>query len=594
MQGKLKVFSPKGDLLLERDLGEGTAPLMVLAGDRPQLVETVPQGAEVLGALVRDEDGWTLASAKEDAPVTSGPKSGPDFHLTAGVACSLGPWIFRIEREGAATGTVLLWRVGSSAVAADPLAQGKNVVAVAKDGTHAVNPAVAGDVLCEVFPTADGLDVVTSGGGGQRLSVPFATPFGVGPFRAMALPAADAAAAVKSGNPFGWPGRGTRAGILFLLLLAGLVCLGALALIKEKGKVDAILAAKHGAVSVERPLAGGMDGPRDDDVLVYRVAFYNSLPLVLQASRSPVERDLISRGEQLLGRIAGSAAEENGRDIAMFVAFLKEVETIQESVQKGDWEALRKTLDGVDKAVFTACEADRFYADADEIAEFFNKVLPKQFASIPKLGTAGLPKADSRLQEYFQGMADNIFMSGNIVRRERYNANERWNALSAYVGARERFLAGEDPAAVADLQTAWADLVDAFDEEIPQFAKMLKNESKLLVDAIVARAETADAVSLIHLCAIGESVGVDADTLAAWRAREAETRKALSDHYRDLYADYRLRAAVAPDDPETLAVLDDMLAPGLEDDPYHQWALREKERVSAERLENGEQEEEGK
>ena len=60
----------------------------------------------------------------------------------------------------------------------------------------------------------------------------------------------------------------------------------------------------------------------------------------------------------------------------------------------------------------------------------------------------------------------------------------------------------------------------------------------------------------------------------------AEARKALAKRYRDLYSDYRMRAAVAPDAAETLAVLDAMVALGLEDNPYHQWALREKERVA--------------
>ena len=77
---KLKIFSKGGETLLERDLAGAERPLMILAGEKPELVEVVPSGADVLGALVRDEDGWTLASAKADMPVSSGPKSGSDFH----------------------------------------------------------------------------------------------------------------------------------------------------------------------------------------------------------------------------------------------------------------------------------------------------------------------------------------------------------------------------------------------------------------------------------------------------------------------------------------------------------------------------------
>jgi hypothetical protein len=42
-----------------------------------------------------------------------------------------------------------------------------------------------------------------------------------------------------------------------------------------------------------------------------------------------------------------------------------------------------------------------------------------------------------------------------------------------------------------------------------------------------------------------------------------------------------MKAAVAPAAPETLAVLDQMIKLGFVENPFHQWALREKERVSA-------------
>ena len=63
----LKIYGQDGKAVLERDLAEDKGPLMVLAGDVPRLVDVVEQGVEVIGALVRDEDGWVLASAKADA-----------------------------------------------------------------------------------------------------------------------------------------------------------------------------------------------------------------------------------------------------------------------------------------------------------------------------------------------------------------------------------------------------------------------------------------------------------------------------------------------------------------------------------------------
>ena len=584
MQEMLKIFALNGDQILERDLSEETKPLMILAGDTPQIVDAVPQGADVLGALVRDEDGWTLASAKADMPVSSGPKIGSDFHLTAGVACALGSWVFRIEREGTTAGTVLLWRVGSSAIVADPLSEGRNVVAGTKDGSYSVNPAVPGVELCAVFPTATGVDVITVGEGGQRLSVPFATLFAVGPFQGMALHAADAAAAVKSGSPFGWVARKTRSGLLAMAVLVGLVCLVALAIVKKKQSVDAVLAAKQGAVEVERPHVCATDILTDEDVLVYRVSFYRSLPLILQATRSPITRDLVRRGEQLIGQLGGTSVQKNENDIKKFIGFLKDVDAIQGAVAKGDWTALKETLSSADKTMFTSCDADTFYEDALEIADFVTVVLPKFLSSISKLGSKDLADADRQLRVYFDGMMDNLFMSGDVVRRERDNAHERWRVLSAYIPAREKFLSCADTNGVA-LQDAWADFVDVFDPDDQAFAPMVKRERELLVTAILKRAEKADSAALVSLCSLGEAVGITDDKLGEWRARAAEARKKLAARYREMYSDYRMRAAVAPGAKDTLAVLDAMIAIGLESNPFHQWALREKERVNSKKQE---------
>ena len=580
MQETLKIYSTDGEQLLERDLSGVTKPLMILMGDRPQMVETVPQGADVLGAVVRDEDGWTLASAKDDRPVSSGPKVGADFHLTAGVACSLGPWIFRIEREGAAAGTVLLWRVGSSVVVADPLVQGRNIVAGVKGGGYEVNPAVPGVELCSIFPTSTGVDVVTPGDESQRLAVPFSALFAVGTFQGMALSAVEAAAAVKSGSPFRWTSRKTRSSLMAMAIVVGLVCLGVLAMVKEKGRVDRAIAAKGGVEQSDRQLQKAVAGFTDEDVLVYRFSFYRSLPLILKAGRSTITRDLIRRGEQLSGHIEGDMAASNETDILAIIRFLKDVDAIQGAVQRGDWNALREILAKVDRAMFTRCDADVFYDDAKEIVDFITVELPRLLTVVSEPGSRAVSDAEARIHACFDNMSDNVFMSGEVVRRERDNAQERWRVLAAYVPARERFLSSSDDSG-AELQGAWADMTDLFDPEDPAFAPMLKREREVLVKAILARAEKARAVSLIRLCALGEAVGIEDSKLAEWRGRAAEARKGIASKYREMYSDYRMRAAVAPDAPDTLAVLDAMLALGLDDNPFHQWAVREKERVAA-------------
>ena len=577
MQEKLKIFSANGEVLLERDLTEVAKPLMLLAGEVPQLVETVPQGADVLGALVRDEDGWTLASAKDDMPVSSGPKTGTDFHLTAGVACALGAWVFRIEREGSDTGTVLLWRVGSSAVAADPLVQGRNQVATVQNEAYAVNPAVAGAELCSIFPTAEGVDVMVPDAGAQRLSVPFGTLFAVGRFQGMALPASEAAAAVKSGRPFGWPARRTRAGLMAMLLVIGLVALVALAFTKEKASVDKLIGAKRGPEQVARKLAADVNNT-DEDALVYQSSFFRSLPFILQASRSPITRDLIKRGEQISGHVGGTNAKEYEEEIKDIMKFLKAVDDIQDAAQKGNWASLKKTLAAADRKMFTRCDADKFYSDAQELADFITVELPKFFVSASAIGASGSDEGEKRIHMRFRALMDNLFMSGKIAHRERDSAEQRWQAISAYVQARARFLASSGDFGT-DLRDAWADLVDVFDSGDDMFAPMIKRERQLLKDEIMKRAAAATSVSLIRLCALGEAVGVDRTQLTQWQARATAARKELARKYREKYSDYRMRAAVAPAAPETLAVLDEMIALGLEDNSFHQWALREKGRV---------------
>ena len=585
MQERLKIFSDNGEMLLERNLSEVTKPLMIIAGEKPQLVETVAQGADVLGALVRDEDGWTLASAKDDLPVSSGPKTGTDFHLTAGVACALGPWVFRIEREGNDTGTVLLWRVSGSSIAADPLIQGKNLVATAKDGKYAVNPAVPGLELCTIFPTSEGVDVTAPGGNSQRLSVPFSTLFAVGPFQAMALPATEAAAAVRSGSPFAWTARRTRAGLMAMMLVVGIVALGGLAISKTRQGVDAAVAAKHGAEEVVHNRLAASIKDTDEDALVYQNSFYRSLPFILQAERSPITRDLLNRGKQVAKGVGGVKAKENEAAIQNIIRFLKAVDDIQGAAHKGDWATLKQTLDAADRKMFTHCDADKFYEDARALVNFVTIELPKFFVSAAEIGASDFGDAEKRIRGNFRKLLDNVFMSGEIARRERDNAEMRWQALSAYVPTRDRFLSTPKDLGIG-LRDTWADLMDAFDTDDGAFTPMLKRERERLVEAILQRADTAESVELINLCALGEAVGVDNASLAKWRARAADARKELFRKYREMYSDYRMRAAVAPDAPETLAVLDAMIALGLEENHFHQWALREKERVQSKKGEN--------
>lgn len=570
MQELLKVYSLDGQLLHERDISGQVNPLMLTAGDRPELVEVADPGVEVIGALVRDGDGWTLVSRKNDMLVTSGPKSGPELQLTVGIACEFAGVVYRLEREGAVSGDVLVWRF-EGAYATDPLEQGRNIVGSRPGSTTLeVNPAVLGSELCEVYPTALGADIVTVGAEASRLSVPKGTLFAVGLFQGMVLDAADAAKAMKGGNPFGWPARGTRQALLAAIVFLGLVGLGGVFLEKELSKARLQIRSRVGAEQVAYANVAGRKAISDEDVLVYELAFYRSLPSVLVATSSRVATDLIKRGQQL----------ESSPAIRKEVAFLKDVEAIQSAVSRGDWPQLGKILAAVDRAMFTKCDGDIFYADALEISEFITKALPRLMAEVSKPGSKDFASAGVTLSRYFKNMEDNIFMSGEVIRRERDAAFARWEALSAYVPARDAYLKDVKDTGQALLE-AWIGVEDVFGGDDPATASLVADERKRISEALLARAEKAQDVALIKLCDLGEAVGVDPKALSQWRKRADVARRKLSRRYRELYGDYRMKAAVAPGAPDTLAILDKMVALGLPEDRFHEWALRELERVKA-------------
>ena len=474
---------------------------------------------------------------------------------------------------------MLLWRVGSSEITADHLIQGRNVVAAADGGGYAVNPAVSGTELCELFPTEGGVDVVTDGS--SRLSVPYATLFAVGQFQAMVLKAEDASRAVKSRTPFAWPARGVRQALMCGLIVVGVVVLAAAALMRERKAVEADIAARHGAEMVAQ---GHRQEQKeewsDEDIFIYRLTCLCTIPSILTADRSIITADLIHRGEQLLGHGLGTNDTAVVRGVKRLVRFLGDVDAIQGAVQKGDWEKLVALIAEVDKSTFVRFDADVFLSDAVEIANFVQVKLPEFFLSVSAAGSAGLAKTEKHVEACFDTLDDNLFMSGAVVSRERVAADERWTTLAGYIPMRDKFLAG-DAASIMPLLDAWGTFVDVFDEEDAAFAPLVARERGVLVEALKKRAATADDVSLIYLCDLGEAVGMDESSIGDWRRRAEIARKELAVRYRTLYSDYRMKSAVAPGAPETLAVLDEMIALGLAENTFHKWALREKERVTA-------------
>ena len=183
-----------------------------------------------------------------------------------------------------------------------------------------------------------------------------------------------------------------------MLLLVGLAALVALSLVKKKQSVDAVLAAKHGPELVSRTLYADDAKNTDEDALVYQNSFYRSLPLILKASRSPITRDLLQRGRQIVGHVGGVKANENEKMISDILRFLKDVDDIQGAAQKGDWIALKDKLAAADRAMFTRCDADMFYEDAQEVVDFVTVALPKFFVAASEIGAAGFKDTERQIQ----------------------------------------------------------------------------------------------------------------------------------------------------------------------------------------------------
>ena len=127
----------------------------------------------------------------------------------------------------------------------------------------------------------------------------------------------------------------------------------------------------------------------------------------------------------------------------------------------------------------------------------------------------------------------------------------------------------------------FADVFEYGDEGA--FGAMVAREREIVARKVKECAAAASGVGLVRLVAVGEAIGMAEEDLAEWRETAAASRRELSARYRELYSEYRMRSAVSPDAPETLSVLDEMVALGLEDNAYHKWALREQERVAAAR-----------
>ncbi len=594
----LHVYDLDGKLLAEHDLAQaGTSVQVIRSADGTVgFVDVVAAGQTVVAALVRDEDGWTLVAAEAEHPVVSGSNEAPDAHLTAGIPCRIDQTVFRLERSQEASGSVLVWRYAGSPVSVDVVQDGRNTVGIDRELRHpSVNAMMAESVLFDFYPTADGIDVATSGDSAGRLSVPPLTLFSVGSFEGMLMSSAQAATALKASSPFAWPSRRLR----LELLVTGLVLVGIFALVAllraQTARVERLNAEPHGAVEVALSVGGA--APAHEDDIVYDLAFIRSLPAILTAEPNAVTLDLIQRGEQL-AKVNHDAA------IARKVKFLKDVRAIQETIRTGRWDDFSTVFAKIDREMFMSADADEFMADADEVATFLTRTVTGRLSEVIKPGQSQRMETVRReIQQSLDDLKDNLFMTGEVLQREYENIKFRIETVDRCVKARDAVLAALDAKPVslradqiAELCRAWEQALSVRDAGVAD-EKMLdagfmrsREQLKDIVMLALAYVEDgkaesgrAKALMLEPLADLAAACGMEEARLKEWRARARQARKEFDRRAHELYSRYRRECMRDPDG--SVRMLDEILSLGVVDSTFHVWALREKARIDQEKKE---------
>ena len=587
MSDRIQIFNTKGEQVAESELADELRTIMIVEAEgTPRFVSTVGSSDVIVAALVRDEDGWTIASADAAKPVRSGAKSTPDMHLSPGLTCRIGDLTFRLDRPVAGTGGMLLWRYDGSSISADQVLGGENVVALNRETNLAeINPSIADNELFSFFPTSEGIEVSTRGDGADRLSVAPRTLFSVGGFEGMFLTAEEAAQALRTSHPFVWPSRAIRARLKIAFLAIGAIFGIAAAFLMRARMYERLDAEPHGAVAID--VKGGLLPPNySEEPMIFNITFFKMLPFVLSAEPNTVTEDLIQRGSKL-------SADPR---IERKVAFLKDVTTIQRSILTERWEELRNVLAAVDGKTFVEFDAAAFYEDAKELSEFVSEKLPERLVESSAPGkSAEFSKLRTDIEACFVNLSSNIFVTGPVMERERDNARTLISEVAAYVRARDavsgkladgsklvatdfRALYDAYAVIVANLQTGDAIYGPILDREKKEVRRIIEQGVSYVFSRKADEDSGMSATLLEPLSILAETAEIPAQKVAEWRKLAREAVKKVDSFYRALYARYR--SELLSDPARAAATLEEILAVGDTGNGFHKWALREKKRIA--------------
>ena len=603
----LHVYSASdGTELFTRDLSGETRPFIV--STRPdgtiEFAVNATPGNAVIGALVRNEDGWSLASASVSTPVTCGPKSAPDMQLMAGMACAIGGFTFRLENDEVASGCVLIWRYEGSKPVMDAVVAGRNSVGrtPGAEGRVAVNPPLMEQPLFEFFPSLDGIDVVFGSGDSRlRLQVPAGTLFACSGFEGMYLDAAHGAKAMESSNPFSWPSRRPRRQLVLGVMAMLSVFVVAAALHFRLDMLNKRIAEPRGATrfEIEEGYFAFQNDLRDDVAMVM-MYYLRSLPMLLTASASQVSLDLINVSEQ--PRFADCET------VQRMLGFVKSIRNIQECIGSLRWGDLETAINGVDREYCMMSEADSFLEDAREVCDGANHAVPEFFLKISEVGSKDFEAFTNYVSTTGGSFLpeDNIFAASESFKREIDLGRERWETLVGYVVSRDRLIDGGDydSREVTQLIEAYTLMRDLYQgTPYEPVAEREKGVMLALCDQLVEIAEKAqeknpegfELTKLGLVATLGEQVGASEEKVASWREAARAAGKRLDSRYRQLYQNYRLKVGSHPELARGL--LTEMIELGGVSNPFYNWALREFDRLNKaeeERISKAKAAEEGK
>lgn len=568
----LKILNAEGQDVLTRDLTGERGSLLVIVADGAVRLEPSAAGTDrVIGAVVRTEDGWNLASSSASSPVVSGTKSAGDLPLTAGNALVLEGFVFRLETDAAASGRMLLWRVGKGRVVAETVFDGRNTVAVdALTGNLTVNPAVVREVVCEFYPTSDGIEVIAADG--SRLTVETAKIFACGGFEGVVLEAAEARSALKTRNPFSYPGRHVRQKVLFALVGAAAVFFVAAYLNRSAERTEHLLENPRGATR----LAMKSDEKESavptyfGDAFLFMLSAFREMPVILGPRPSPAAADLIRRAELM----------KEDAEVTRMAAFLRQVTDLQETVLANRWSDLDVLLNKADREMFVRADGLTFLGDLQELATCANRTAPRLTYEITDLACTNREEIVDKANAAVEALKDNIFLAVPEVRTSIARLSSRSEVLNDYIEVRARILA--EDARIDELHAAFDRLKSELSETV--YEPILVRENKLWQDYLIRRIESilleegqsGGVGQLPALCEFADAVGIPSDRRLAWQGRVKKLSRTLEAKCQALYQQYRLTAGSNPEEANRL--LDELVSISAGNDKFGVWARREKNR----------------